>query len=171
MLESLIWKVRIDKACCLICKVDKATLVSEIVVLILSYYNVALFEKVSPVFLNTRIVKIIWLWNPFVCEYMCRLISIVNILHVYFSLLTLYVHSNSLILRYRIISNYILHPMICLRRYSNCGLAIGFYHEFSLLLNVFNIKYFWGTWSDMVSKMMPFNGKIFCSRSIFLFFC
>ena len=54
-----------------------------------------------------------------------RLIRAVNILHMYFSLFTLSVHSHSLILRCCMIPDYIHHPMICLRRHSNCGLANG----------------------------------------------
>ena len=68
--------------------------------LILSYSNGALFEKIlwemSRVFWNRIIVKTIWSWKPFFCEYTYRLISTINILHWNFSLLTLSVHSHLL---------------------------------------------------------------------------
>ena len=55
------------------------------------------------------------------------MISTANIVYTYVSFLTLSVHSHSLILRYSMILDYIHHPMICLRRYSNYGLANGFF--------------------------------------------
>ena len=84
------------------------------------------FQNVFRVFINTMILKTISSWKPLSREFTYKVISTANILHIFLSLLGLSVHSHSLILRYCIIPDYIHHPMICLRRYSNCGLANGF---------------------------------------------
>ena len=96
----------------------------------LSYSKIALFnffllKMFSCVFWNTIILTTIWLWKQFGREYTCRLISTVVIVDTYFPLLTLFIHSHSLILRYCRTFNYIHHPMIYLRRYSNFGLSNG----------------------------------------------
>ena len=59
----------------------------------------------SCVFRNTIIVKTIRSWKPLSREFTYKVISTVNIVHTYFSFLTLYVHSHLL---QRILSLWIL---------------------------------------------------------------
>ena len=92
------------------------------------------------------IVKTISSRKPSIREFGYKLISTANIVHTYFSLLTLSAHSHSLILRYYMIPDYIHHPMICLRRYSKCGLANGFVMmsaccSFVSILTIFDVPH------------------------------
>ena len=49
--------------------------------------------KKIPCILKYDILETVWSWKPFSCEYTFIFISTVNIVHMYFSLLKLYVHS------------------------------------------------------------------------------
>ena len=92
-----------------------------------AFINFFSFENVLPCILKYDNCNTIRSWKTLRREFTCKVISTVNILHTYLSFLALSLHSHSLILRYWIIPNYIHHPMICLRGYSNCGLANGFF--------------------------------------------
>ena len=91
-----------------------------------------------------------------------------------------------LILRYWIIPDYIQHPMICLRRYSNCGLANGFFMmsdccSFFSIKNIFDVPrlicylkgflfilndYMCWSWKWWFRKYFP---NISCSQILYLF--
>ena len=58
-----------------------------------AFWNFFLYKTFSRVFINTMIVKTFSSWKPCGREFTYKLISTANIVHTYFSLLTLYVHS------------------------------------------------------------------------------
>ena len=134
-----------------------------------AFRNCFSFENISRVFWNTIIVKTIRSWTTLSREFTYKWISTINILHTYFYFLTFSVHSHFLILRYCIITDYIHHSMIYLRRYSIFKKLMVSSWCWNVV-HFFYINYLWYTSFDMLYKMTPFDGKIFCSGSIFWLF-
>ena len=125
----------------------------------------------SLAFINTMIVKTIISWKLLCREFMYKLISTANIVHTYFSLIKFSVHSHSLILRYYMIPDYIHHPMVCLRRYSNCGLANGVVVMSACCLFVSTETIFDAPCLMCSIKWCHLMEICFFSRSVFWFFC
>ena len=106
--------------------VDNIKIASDYATLGRAFRNCFSFQNSPPFIHNMIILKTISSWKPLSREFTYKVISTADIEHTYFSLITLYVHEHSLILRYCMISDYIHHFMICLHRHSNFGLSNGF---------------------------------------------